>query len=96
MENMKNINKILVFPFILIIRFYQFGISPFFPSSCRYSPTCSHYTIEALKNFGLLKGGWLGIKRILSCNPWGGSGYDPVPEIDKKNNFGSQKTDNEK
>jgi len=74
-----SIKKIMVFPFVLLIRGYQKFISPLTPSSCRYSPTCSHYTIEALEKHGLLKGGWLSIKRIGSCNPWGGSGYDPVP-----------------
>jgi uncharacterized protein len=71
--------KLLALPFILIIKVYQLIISPLFPSSCRYLPTCSHYTLEALKKYGLLKGGWLGLKRIFRCHPWGGSGYDPVP-----------------
>jgi putative membrane protein insertion efficiency factor len=74
------LKKVLIFPFVLLVKFYQVAISPFFPSSCRYSPTCSHYTLEALKKHGLLKGGWLAIKRISSCHPWGGKGYDPVPE----------------
>ena len=55
------------------------AISPYTPNSCRYTPTCSHYTVDALKTHGLFKGGWLSAKRIASCNPWGGSGYDPVP-----------------
>ena len=71
--------KILIFPFVQLIRFYQKFISPFTPATCRYSPTCSHYSVEALQTHGLLKGGWLAAKRIASCNPWGGSGYDPVP-----------------
>lgn len=71
--------KVLIFPFIVIIRIYQGMISPYLPSSCRYTPTCSHYGIEALKKHGLFKGGWLTMKRIASCHPWGGSGYDPVP-----------------
>ncbi len=71
--------KLLAVPAILFIKIYQLLISPLFPSSCRYTPTCSHYTLEALKKYGLLKGGWLGIKRISRCHPWGGSGYDPVP-----------------
>jgi putative membrane protein insertion efficiency factor len=71
--------KILAVPFIVLIKVYQLLISPLFPSSCRYTPTCSHYTAEALKKYGIIKGGWLGIKRISRCHPWGGSGYDPVP-----------------
>jgi uncharacterized protein len=71
--------KLLAVPFILLIKIYQLLISPLFPSSCRYTPTCSHYTMEALKKYGFFKGGWLGIKRISRCHPWGGSGYDPVP-----------------
>jgi len=61
------------------IRLYQYAISPYLPPSCRYTPSCSAYGIEALKKHGPFKGGWLTIKRIASCNPWGGSGYDPVP-----------------
>ncbi|MDC7999472.1 membrane protein insertion efficiency factor YidD [Aequorivita todarodis] len=75
--------KIFTYPFIFLIRGYQNFISPLLPSSCRYTPTCSHYAVEALQTHGLLKGGWLAAKRIVSCNPWGGSGYDPVPP--KKN-----------
>jgi hypothetical protein len=66
-------------PFIFLVRIYQRAISPILPSSCRYRPTCSQYTVEALKMHGLFMGSWLAIKRIASCNPWGGSGYDPVP-----------------
>lgn len=65
--------------FILLIRFYQGAISPYLPPSCRYTPTCSHYGIEALKKHGPIKGLWLTIKRLSRCHPWGGSGYDPVP-----------------
>ena len=75
-----NLKKIFSYPFILLVRFYQVAISPFTPATCRYSPTCSHYTIEALQKHGLFSGGWLALKRIFSCHPWGGSGYDPVPE----------------
>ncbi|HOK51994.1 MAG: membrane protein insertion efficiency factor YidD [Bacteroidales bacterium] len=64
---------------ILPIRFYRTFISPFLPPTCRYTPTCSTYAMEALRKHGPIKGLWLAIKRILSCNPWGGSGYDPVP-----------------
>lgn len=62
-----------------LIKIYQFGISPFFPATCRYTPTCSAYANEAIEKHGAWKGLKLAIKRILSCNPWGGSGYDPVP-----------------
>lgn len=75
----KIIAKLLAFPFMVLIKAYQMFLSPILPSSCRYTPTCSHYTMEALKKYGIFKGGWLGIKRISSCHPWGGSGYDPVP-----------------
>lgn len=78
------LRKIVILPFVVLIRFYQIAISPFFPPTCRYSPSCSHYTLEALRTHGLIKGGWLGAKRILSCNPWGGSGYDPVPSPKNK------------
>lgn len=72
-------NHKIVLPFIWLVRGYQRYISPLTPPSCRYMPTCSQYTIEALQKHGLLKGGWLSLKRIGSCHPWGGSGYDPVP-----------------
>lgn len=65
--------------FILLIRIYQKIISPILPSACRYTPTCSQYAIEALQKYGPFKGSWLAIKRIASCNPWGGHGHDPVP-----------------
>lgn len=72
--------RILTFPFELLVRFYQLAISPFTPSTCRYSPTCSQYALEALQKHGLFFGSWLAFKRIFSCHPFGGSGYDPVPE----------------
>ena len=74
------IKKILIFPFVLLIRIYQNAISPFTPSTCRFEPTCSSYFIESLQVHGLIYGTFLGTKRILSCHPWGKSGYDPVPE----------------
>ncbi|CAM3773977.1 Putative membrane protein insertion efficiency factor [Flavobacterium gelidilacus] len=74
-----SLKKIVIFPFVLLVRFYQGAISPFTPAACRFEPTCSHYTVEALQKHGLFKGGWLAIKRIASCHPWGKSGYDPVP-----------------
>ncbi|HAW19016.1 MAG TPA: membrane protein insertion efficiency factor YidD [Flavobacteriales bacterium] len=65
--------------FILLIRFYQGAISPLYPATCRYTPTCSEYGVAAIKKHGPWKGGRLALKRIGSCHPWGGSGYDPVP-----------------
>ena len=62
-----------------LIWVYRHLISPLTPPACRYTPTCSQYAMEAIKKYGPLKGGWLAFKRILRCNPWGGSGYDPVP-----------------
>ncbi|MDE6555424.1 MAG: membrane protein insertion efficiency factor YidD [Duncaniella sp.] len=64
---------------ILPIRFYQVCISPLTPPSCRFTPTCSSYAIEALRRHGPVKGSWLALKRIARCHPWGGCGYDPVP-----------------
>lgn len=78
------LKNILIIPFILLVRFYQLVISPYTPSTCRYTPTCSNYTIEALKKRGLFVGGWLSLKRIFSCHPWGGRGYDPVPDQNNK------------
>ena len=77
-----SIKRILIFPFVLLIKLYQLFISPLTPATCRYNPTCSQYTKEALEIHGLFKGGWLSLKRIFSCHPWGGSGYDPVPKRD--------------
>lgn len=65
--------------FLLIIRFYQIFISPLLGANCRYTPTCSQYGMQAISKYGPFKGGWLAIKRIASCNPWGGHGHDPVP-----------------
>ena len=72
-------NKILIYPLLVLIKLYQNFISPLLPSTCRYSPTCSEYAKQSLVKFGLIKGSIVSIKRIIKCNPWGGSGYDPVP-----------------
>ncbi|MGB9552851.1 MAG: membrane protein insertion efficiency factor YidD [bacterium] len=71
--------KILKKFVLLLIRFYRKGISPYTPPSCRYIPTCSQYAVEAIEKYGLAKGGWMAIKRILRCNPFHPGGYDPVP-----------------
>lgn len=65
--------------FIGIIRFYQLFISPLTPPTCRFYPTCSHYSLEAISKFGVVRGGWLSAKRIARCGPWHPGGYDPVP-----------------
>ena len=62
-----------------LIKLYQITLSPLIGRQCRYQPTCSNYGLEAIRKYGPFKGGWLTLKRVLSCNPWGGSGYDPVP-----------------
>lgn len=88
---MKRFKDIVLFPFkcvlwlfaqilLLPIYFYRKCISPLTPPSCRFTPTCSQYAVEAIKRHGPFKGLYLAVWRILRCNPWGGSGYDPVPE----------------
>jgi putative membrane protein insertion efficiency factor len=70
--------KSIAFVLILLAKIYQLFISPMLPNACRYSPTCSAYFIEAVQKHGPLKGGWMGLKRIGRCHPWGGHGHDPV------------------
>ena len=76
---MNRIFRLLAELLILPIRFYRKFISPLTPPSCRYTPTCSAYAVEALRKYGPFKGGWLALRRLLSCHPWGGHCYDPVP-----------------
>ena len=76
---MKTLWRILSLPLVALIRIYQLVISPVLGPKCRFTPTCSQYALEALKKHGLFKGGWLSIKRISRCHPWGGHGEDPVP-----------------
>jgi hypothetical protein len=71
--------QILILPFIIIIRFYQWVISPALGPKCRFTPTCSQYAAEALKKHGLVQGFILSVKRVSKCRPGGGHGYDPVP-----------------
>jgi uncharacterized protein len=61
------------------VKFYQWCIRPLLPNACRYTPSCSEYSIQSIKKYGAFKGTWLGLKRIMRCHPWGGQGYDPVP-----------------
>jgi putative membrane protein insertion efficiency factor len=72
--------KPAAFVLSLPVRFYRAVISPLIGSNCRYQPTCSAYALEALEKHGAIKGGWLSLKRITSCHPWGGSGIDNVPD----------------
>lgn len=74
------LKKIAVSPFVFLIRFYQVCISPLKPPTCRFTPTCSAYGLQAFRKHGPIKGFYLTARRILRCHPWGGSGYDPVPE----------------
>ena len=75
----EKIKRVSIFIVLLPIYFYRICISPWTPASCRYSPSCSEYALTAIKRHGAFKGGWLAVKRILRCHPWGGHGYDPVP-----------------
>lgn len=74
------INKILSYPLIIIIKFYQLFISPMLGQNCRYLPTCSEYTIQSIEKFGLVKGFYISLKRVSKCHPWGSQGYDPIPK----------------
>ena len=76
---MKQLMQILSLPFIFLIKLYQWIISPWLGKSCRYTPTCSNYGLQAFKKYGPFKGLWLTVKRIARCHPWGGHGFDPVP-----------------
>jgi putative membrane protein insertion efficiency factor len=78
------ISKILKRLLILPVRIYQMILSPLMPARCRYSPTCSQYMIEAINEWGPLRGLIMGLKRVVSCHPWGGHGHDPVPKREEK------------
>ena len=64
---------------IVLVKVYQYTISPFFPNSCRFTPSCSEYSLQAFEKHGFLKGFWLTVNRLRKCHPWGGHGYDPIP-----------------
>lgn len=76
---MRLLSRFFSYLLIGLVKFYRYAISPLTMASCRFTPTCSAYSIEAIQKHGPLRGGWLSLKRILRCNPWGGHGYDPVP-----------------
>ena len=73
------ISNLLKHLIINIIKIYQRFISPFFPSSCKFSPSCSRYGIDAINKYGAIRGSFLTVKRVLKCNPWNNGGYDPIP-----------------
>jgi uncharacterized protein len=76
---MKVIKLVFTWLFLAIIRVYQLLVSPLLGANCRFTPTCSQYGVEAIKKYGPIKGGWLTLKRIGSCHPWGKHGHNPVP-----------------
>ncbi len=67
-----------------VVRFYQYAISPLTGGSCRFYPSCSEYSVQAIREWGVMKGGWMALKRISKCHPWGGRGVDPVPKREEK------------
>jgi len=75
-------SRVLALPFRGLVWVYRHGISPLTGAHCRYQPSCSAYAEEALSRYGVFRGGWLTVKRLSRCHPWGGAGYDPVPEPD--------------
>lgn len=75
----KIISRFFTFLLLLPIHFYRYCLSPLKPPTCRFVPTCSEYAVQAIRKHGPFKGGWLALRRICRCHPWGGSGYDPVP-----------------
>lgn len=85
MNQSYNMHQIIKYIFIFPVKIYQWVLSPFFANSCRFTPSCSNYMIEAIQVHGVIKGIWLGTKRISRCHPWGGYGYDPVPKKENKN-----------
>lgn len=89
---MKFISDIFKFIFILPIKLYQWFISPLLGPKCRFNPTCSHYMVGAIQEWGVVKGIWLGLRRISKCHPWGSFGDDPVPINERKHIHDNKKT----
>ena len=82
------IGKLLAWPLLALVWLYRLLISPWLGANCRFEPTCSTYALEALREHGAFRGTWLAARRIGRCHPWGGSGYDPVPDKEKGNDEG--------
>ncbi len=78
------VSKVVTWPLIRLLRFYRLAISPLLGLNCRFDPSCSRFAIEALEIHGLFRGTWLALRRIARCHPWGGSGYDPVPDANRQ------------
>jgi len=76
---MRRLSRALALPLVLLVRAYQVLISPLFPATCRFRPTCSSYAITSLQRYGVIKGSYLAVRRLLRCHPWNPGGYDPVP-----------------
>lgn len=83
---MKSVGRVLAWPLLWLVWLYRYGLSPLLGANCRYQPTCSAYAEEALRTYGAFRGGWLTLKRLGRCHPWGGSGYDPVPAPEEDRN----------
>lgn len=80
LQHSSPMGKFIIYLWLLPVKFYQAFISPVLGPKCRYQPTCSHYMVQAVQEWGVVRGTWLGLKRIGSCHPWGGMGHDPVPK----------------
>jgi putative membrane protein insertion efficiency factor len=78
---MRVVGRVTAWPLVGLVLVYRYGLSPLFGRPCRFHPSCSEYALEALHRHGGIRGGWLGLRRILRCHPWGGSGFDPVPPV---------------
>lgn len=79
----KALGVLLAWPLLVLVWIYRLAISPWLGNNCRFEPTCSKYALEALRQHGAFRGTWLAARRIARCHPWGGSGYDPVPDDEK-------------
>ncbi|MGF1475673.1 MAG: membrane protein insertion efficiency factor YidD [Geminicoccaceae bacterium] len=77
---MRGLDRLAAWPLILLVQFYRYVVSPYLGTRCRFSPSCSAYSVEALGRHGIILGSWLTFRRLLRCHPWGGQGFDPVPK----------------